>query len=214
MTSDGFEARTESVPSLPGRLWLWLRNGARELRHLPDRLLHPRRRSLARRRLAASAPFQSALFICHGNVCRSPYAAATFERLTRDGGGRVDVGSAGFIGPGRQPPPAALAAAARRDIDMQAHRSQLIAPDRLAKADLIVVMSVEQDSALRTQHGVGRGTLLILGDLDPEPITRRTVRDPWGSDDRIFDESYARIDRCIRELARLHAAGAATRSQR
>jgi protein-tyrosine phosphatase len=173
-------------------------------RHLPDRLLHGARRERARERVALSRPIRSALFICHGNICRSPFAAVLFSREMTSLGARVDVSSAGFIGPGRTPPPRALSAAARLGVDMSAHRSTLITPEALGAADLIVVMSAEQAAAVkRARRGRGvHGTVVVLGDLDPEPIARRTIRDPWDGDDAVFDESYARIVRCLDELTR------------
>ena len=51
----------------------------RVLRHTPDRLLHARRRREARTRLAARRR-DSVLVICHGNICRSPFAAALLAR--------------------------------------------------------------------------------------------------------------------------------------
>jgi protein-tyrosine-phosphatase len=54
---------------------------------------------------------------------------------------------------------------------------------------------------------VGRAELpaLILGDLDPESVVERTIVDPMGCSDEVFDESYTRIERCIRELIDLTA---------
>jgi protein-tyrosine-phosphatase len=183
------------------------RSVARVFKYLPDRVFHSRRREQALEELAARAPMRSAVFICHGNVCRSPYAAYLFSRLaTRQLATPVAVSSAGFVGPGRQSPAQALAAAARRNIDMTAHRSMLVGDAPLASTDLIVVMSAEQRESLRQRFAGLRGMILILGDLDPDSVRRRTVVDPWGGDDALFDESYDRIDRCINALVNVLAA--------
>jgi len=167
------------------------------LRHLPDRLLHSLRRSRAMQRVRGRSP-HSILFLCHGNVCRSPFAAAMFARLCADASpDRPAVRSAGFIGPGRAPPPEALAAAERVGIDLSAHRSALFTVYDVRAADLVVVMSPDQASGIRERFSDKAGDVLILGDLDPEPIQTRTIIDPWGQPDLVFDESYARIERCI-----------------
>lgn len=175
-------------------------------RDLPERLLHPLRRRRARHRLAAH-PARSLLFVCLGNICRSPYAAAAFLRALpasqRDG---FRVRSAGFIGPDRPSPPQAIAAAARAGLDLSAHRSVLLTPESVRDADLVVVMSADQCAALRARVGRVHPMLLVLGDLDPRPIARRTVHDPWGDTDDAFDASYARVERCTRELARILTA--------
>ena len=116
---------------------------------------------------------------------------------------RIIVRSAGFIGPGRQPPAPALAAASRRNLDLTTHRSVLVSGPEVGATDLVVVMSIEQSVALRRQLGRLSGTIIVLGDLDPCPIRRRTILDPWGGDDVTFDESYDRIARCVTELVRL-----------
>jgi len=69
-------------------------------------------------------------------------------------------------------------------------------------AELVVVMSADQARVVRR---VGRTEIpiLILGDLDPEPVVERTIVDPMGGPDEIFDQSYARIERCIAELIAL-----------
>jgi protein-tyrosine phosphatase len=185
------------APRARGPDWL------RELNHLSDGLLHPRRRRGAHTQLRNLRP-RSILFICHGNICRSPFAAAAFARSYASNGSRtVTAGSAGFIGPGRTPPATALAAGLRLGIDISAHRSQVITPERLQAADLVVVMSPEQARAVRSRTRSGSTRVLVLGDLDPAPITRRTIADPWGASDFAFDASYDRIDRCVRELARI-----------
>jgi protein-tyrosine-phosphatase len=116
---------------------------------------------------------------------------------------RIAVASAGFIGPGRQSPQLALSTAAKRGIDMAAHRSALITQASIDATDLVVVMDPAQEHALRTRFRIGKSRILVLGDLDPEPIGRRTIRDPWGCDDGVYEASYARIERCTRELVML-----------
>jgi protein-tyrosine-phosphatase len=114
----------------------------------------------------------------------------------------IKVASAGFIGPERSPPSSASIAASRFGVDLSAHRSALIDSENLGAADLIVVMSPEQARAIRTRVNPSK-FVLMLGDLDPRPVNRRTILDPWGQPDAAFEESYDRIDRCVRELARI-----------
>jgi len=113
---------------------------------------------------------------------------------------KATVSSAGFVGPGRQSPPEALAAGLRRSYDLHDHRSQLATPIILRAADLIVVMSKEQARAAYLTGGAPRAPIVALGDFDPDPIDRRTILDPWGMSSSAFDQSYDRIERCVREL--------------
>jgi protein-tyrosine-phosphatase len=145
------------------------------------------------------------LFLCHGNACRSPFAAAVFARDARARiATPIKVESAGLVAPGRPSPSAAIAAAARRDIDLSRHRSRLVTTRAIRAAQLIVVMSADQARFVR-RAGRSEIPTLILGDLDPDPVNERTIVDPMGCPDEIFDESYDRIERCIAVLIELMA---------
>lgn len=184
---------------------LW-RRIARAVRWLPDRLLHPVRRRTAIARLRGRPNPAHVLYVCHGNICRSPYAAAAFIRaLKPDLRSRTRVGSGGFIGPDRPPPAEAVRAAASRGLDLSAHRSRVITAEAVREAELVVVMDPRQRHAVHTLFGKPYQYLLILGDLDPRPVDRRAIRDPFGQPEDIFQAVYDRIDRCIGALvARTH----------
>jgi protein-tyrosine-phosphatase len=176
------------------------------LRSLPDRVRHARRRAAATGEIGRWT-LRSVLFVCHANLCRSPFAAAVFLRaLPPEIRRRVTVRSVGFVEPGRSAPPRAVAAAARRGIDLSAHRSALLSRDAARAADLVVVMSPEQADALRASF-TRESLVVILGDLDPLPIDSRTIRDPWGGGAEAYEESYERLERCVRALADAVIAG-------
>jgi protein-tyrosine-phosphatase len=178
------------------------RRAARWLLDLPDRTLHTARRALARRRLRSLRSPRSVLFVCHGNICRSPYAEQVLRRANLMQGRNTVISSAGFVGPDRPSPPEAVTAAAARGVDLTGHRSRLMRLGELRATDLVVVMEARQQRDITTRSGRSRGRILVLGDLDPERIERRTIRDPWGRDVEVFSEVYERIDRCVQELAR------------
>ena len=201
-------------PMLPGRrVATIVRNAARAIRRWPDRALHAFRRARARELVLASAPVRSVLMVCHGNICRSPFAAvllnvaATHDRLD------IDVASAGLVGPHRRPPDGALRAAQRLGVDLSHHMSALIDRDVFMRADLVCVMEASQAVMLRARYG-GRTPVLVLGDLDPQPAWQRTITDPWGRSDAVFDASYVRIERCVRELVGLLSRAGAVEDRR
>lgn len=176
--------------------WRW----ARAARHTPDRLLHSWRRRRALARLARTAPPTRVLIVCHGNICRSPYAAGRLRSLFAAHGRAAEVQSAGFIGPDRPSPGNAVSIAALRGVDLRPHRSQLLTPNLVREAELIVVMDARQGAALRLVFGDVRAPILVLGDLDPLPAVTRAVRDPALQPRAVFAESYDRIDRCLAAL--------------
>jgi len=135
--------------------------------------------------------------VCRGNVCRSPFAAALLRRLSRN---QLRVDSVGFTAPGRPPPPEAVAAAARHGVDLSVHRSQLVTAEAARAADLIVVMDLTQRHEICIRFGRTERDVLVLGDLDPQPIETRMIRDPMRQPLAVFEQTYARIERCVREL--------------
>ena len=152
--------------------------------------------------LRAHARPGQVLFICHGNLCRSPFAELVFRReMQHMQAGLFESVSAGFVGPNRRPPSEAFAAAGRCGIDLSGHRSRLVTFDLVHTSAIVVVMSMAQARAIGRLAGPVSPMIVVLGDLDPLPISTRTIRDPWSETAEVFDASYARIERCVRELA-------------
>lgn len=189
-----------------------LRDLLRELRHGPDRLLHARRRAGAERDLAALAPPGGILFVCYGNICRSPYAEHRLRHHSAGRGGARDVGSAdgrggpviasaGFYGPGRGSPPELVELALARGVDLRGHRSQLVTPGLLAGYGLVVTMEPRQLEQVRPLAGPAT-LVLALGDLDPGPIETRAIPDPWGQPRDVYGRVLDRLDRSVDALAR------------
>jgi len=173
----------------------------RAARGLQDRLLHPSRRRAALRALRERARPRSIIFVCYGNIYRSPYAAVLFQsRIPAADQGSYTVTSAGFVGPDRPSPEVAVARAVRDGIDLTPHRSSLLTPARVAEADLILVMDRQQQGWICERYGKPRQDVVILGDLDPHPVSSRTIVDPWKNDPGVLDASYARILRCVDAL--------------
>ena len=168
------------------------------VRRTPERVLHPLRRRKALARLRARSRPKSVLVVCHGNICRSPFAAALLARelATRD----VTVQSAGFIGYNRPPLPPAVAAAEPYGLDLAGHRSRLVTADLVRSADLIVVMEMSQQRLICERFGHRPADVLVLGDLDPATVETRTIRDPVNEGREVFDQVYERIARCVREF--------------
>jgi len=168
-----------------------------QLLRAPARLLHPLRRRAARAVLRGRA-LRSIVVVCHGNICRSPFAAGLLARALGPAG--TVVASAGFVGPGRGAPAEGSIAAARRGIDLSAHRSQLLTPVLAAEAHLIVVMDARQQRTVCERFGRAPSDVIVLGDLDPQAIVTRAIHDPVDQPLEAFEQSYARIERCVEAL--------------
>lgn len=168
------------------------------LRHTPDRWLHTQRHNRAVELTPALIPGDRLLVVCYGNVCRSPFAAAVLQRaLARTG---IVVDSAGFVGPGRPVPLFAHVTALELGLSLTGHRSQVLTETMVRDARHIVVMDAAQRAQL-TRRDSACPVPQLLGDLDPLPIAKRAVRDPWGQSLPVFAEVFARIERCAMVLA-------------
>ena len=84
------------------------------------------------------------LFVCMGNICRSPTAEGVFRRLVaeRVPGVEIEIDSAGThdYHVGDPPDPRSIAAAARRGVDLRQLRARLIRDDDFERFDLIIAM--------------------------------------------------------------------------
>jgi len=171
------------------------------LRARGQRVLHPWRRRKTISRLKRHRMPRGVLFVCHGNICRSPYAEAAFrDRLGGSVSSVIHVLSAGFIGPIRPAPRFAVEEAAARGVDLRDHRSKTITPMALRSVDIVAVMEPGQAPAVAKMFPTA-ASIIVLGDLDPHPNGGRTIVDPVDKSRAIFAASYDRIDRCIDVLA-------------
>jgi len=90
------------------------------------------------------------LFVCTGNICRSPTAEAVFARLVRENGleGRVRVDSAGThdYHPDAAPDLRTQRHALRRGYDLSALRQRVLVADDFERFDLVLVMDAKNAS--------------------------------------------------------------------
>jgi protein-tyrosine phosphatase len=112
------------------------------------------------------------LFVCAGNICRSPTAEGVMRRLVADAGldGAVEVASAGTGGwhAGEPPDARATAAAARRGIPLAGAARQVTEED-FERFDLIVAMDRENLGELRAiaPGQRARAEVRLLREFDP-----------------------------------------------
>ena len=103
----------------------------------------------------------SVLFVCLGNICRSPTAEGVFRRMLREAGldDRVFVDSAGTGDwhVGLPPDARTTAAARRRGIDLSGLRARQTATEDLERFDYVVAMDASNLASLRElQPRLGR----------------------------------------------------------
>jgi protein-tyrosine phosphatase len=145
------------------------------------------------------------VFVCKGNICRSPYASARASLL--------GVPSASFgldAAEGAPADPAAWRAARSRAVDLSAHRSARRESCRITDGDLLVVFEPSQLAEIKRRHADRMPRVTLLG-IWAQPI-RPHIQDPYGRSDRYFQSCFTIIDANIAELVRRMAGGSASPS--
>ncbi|HEX8442100.1 MAG TPA: low molecular weight protein-tyrosine-phosphatase [Allosphingosinicella sp.] len=146
----------------------------------------------------------SVLFVCLGNICRSPLAEAAFGDEARRLGLQVEVDSAGtgdwHIG--RPPDPRAIAVALRNGADISGLRARQVSPDDFRRFDHIVALDRENlADLLRMRPPNGSASVSLLLD-HVEGRSGQAVADPYYGHDTHFDAAWADVAAGARGLAR------------
>ena len=124
------------------------------------------------------------LFVCMGNICRSPTAEGVMRRLLDEAGlsDRIEVDSAGTGAwhAGCGPDPRAVAAAARRGISLTGAARQVRLSD-FDDFDLIVALDAENARDLRrlAPDDEARAKVRLLREYDPRHDDDLDVPDPY-----------------------------------
>lgn len=169
-----------------------------------QRRLLRRHRSLLHRLSAVGGPAR-VVFLCYGNICRSPLAAK-MAQLHLNG---IGIDSAGFHEHGgRSCPEKILRIGALSGIDLSGHRSARVTRALLEKADLIVVMDLENMNRLGKEFPDMRERATLLGLFANPPGV--TIADPYLVDDatavRICGQVRSGVDGMAGWIARTRIA--------
>ena len=185
---------------LPRRLRITLR----EVRDLPAESRPTYLRRLARRTLGLreSSPSireaRSFLVLCHGNIMRSPTAAAMLRRRF---GERVIVRSGGLHArPGRPAEARAIIAAKELGLALSDHGAAAVTADSVEAADVIIVMDYRNEATLLTRFPTAADRVVLLGRYRPSRADSAEIPDPYHGTLDDVRRSFADIRACIDNL--------------
>ncbi|MGE8142758.1 low molecular weight protein-tyrosine-phosphatase [Novosphingobium sp. NPDC080210] len=142
------------------------------------------------------------LFVCLGNICRSPLAEAAFRAEAAKAGLRVTVDSAGTADyhVGEPPDPRAIRTAARFGIDISGYRGRQASA---ADFDRFTHILAADHSNLRNLERIAppahSARLSLLLDLVPGR-TGEAVADPWYGDEDGFLVTWKEVSAAARAL--------------
>ena len=146
----------------------------------------------------------SVLFVCLGNICRSPTAHGVFSAQVAEAGlaDRIAIDSAGTGAwhVGEPPDGRATAAALQRGYDLSGLRARQVDPADFERFHYILAMDRSNLSHLEAMRPAGyRGHLGLFLEFHPRPPTRE-VPDPYYGGDRGFEEVLDLVERAGRGL--------------
>ena len=154
------------------------------------------------------------LFVCTGNICRSPTAEGVFRHLANAAGLGNDakIASAGTHSyhVGNPPDPRTVRAAANRGIDLSNQRARRVRREDFHKFDLILAMDrshLEHLRALRPKDSLAEVRLFL--DYHPSEILK-DVPDPYYGGDNGFEDVLDMIEQTITQLIKILRQGKAS----
>ncbi|MBS0396667.1 MAG: low molecular weight phosphotyrosine protein phosphatase [Proteobacteria bacterium] len=144
------------------------------------------------------------LFVCMGNICRSPTAEAVFRALAAAEAPelRLRIDSAGTHGyhVGDPPDPRTQAAARRRGIDMSGLRARRLTRNDFDEFDQVLVMDEQnRGDALRIAPRTPRASLRLFLEYAPQ-LGRLEVPDPYYGGETGFEDVLDLVEEASRGL--------------
>jgi len=147
------------------------------------------------------------LFVCMGNICRSPTAEGVFRHVVIDSGlsdaVHIDSAATHSFHVGEAPDPRAQAAAARRGYDISRVRARLITQDDFREYDYILAMDWENLSFLQQQCPKAYHHKLMLLMRFANEFEEAIVPDPYYGEAEDFTKALDYIEDACQGLLEL-----------
>ena len=137
------------------------------------------------------------LFVCTGNICRSPTAEGVFRHLVQERGleGVFDIDSAGTTAThaGEPPDPRAISVAARHGVELMDLRARAVDAGDFSRFDHIFAMDGGHYAALMSWAGPKAAARIEMFLPEGDNYNGRDVPDPWYGGLKDFEQAYALI---------------------
>lgn len=145
---------------------------------------------------------RSFLFVCFGNIMRSPMAEAMFRKSAAEANlCHLGIRSAGLHAvPGSEAHPRALAASQEVGLSLAQHRAQLLTAELVSQADVIFAMDFRNKAEMLALYPDAGDKILMLSAYGDGPTRYREIPDPYFGDLEATRHCYAVLQTCIRNL--------------
>src|SRR3954463_243685 len=151
---------------------------------------------------------KTVLFVCTGNVCRSPMAEGIFRHAVQ-GRGNFRVMSAGLGAMEGQPPSLYGVQAVRElGIDISNQRSRMLTPQMVDEADIILGMTHSHLDTVMMLYPHAAEKVFLLREFDETlDIFEKDISDPIGGSYEVYLECRDQIEQGIASLLRFLEQG-------
>lgn len=142
------------------------------------------------------------LFVCKGNICRSPFAHHYALNAAKESAS-LSIASAGIHAKNNTSPNIALEAAKQLSISMESHQPRTITPDDIRNYDMIVTMEPwQRRMIIKLSPAVGHKVFLLSlflegTDYFGNAYEQFNILDPYGKEINVFLQSFRRIQTAV-----------------
>jgi protein-tyrosine phosphatase len=154
------------------------------------------------KRLRPPGTARSFLFVCFGNIMRSPMCEA-FMQNALDGmpGVAIKVTSAGLNAvPGKSAHPWALAAAREFGLSLENHRARMLTSQMIGQNDAILVMDYQNHVQVLSRWPEARSRVFMLSAYAGEDYRAVEISDPYYMEQEGTLRCYLILQTCVRNL--------------
>jgi protein-tyrosine phosphatase len=122
------------------------------------------------------------LFVCTGNICRSPFAHAFFAKLVNEKRlPDITVESAGLLAlPGNSATHMAQRVAEDFGVDLSGHKAKSVSKELVVRSSLILVMEKSHEDTLLTDFPEAQGKTRLIRHFARFGSKQRGIADPYG----------------------------------
>lgn len=148
-------------------------------------------------------PVRSVLFVCKGNVCRSPLADVYFQEKVRRENLGIVVKSAGIeTTPGKPAHSLARDVSREHGISLESHGTTPLFMDLVTQSDLVFVMELSQKDRVLKLYPKARGKVFVLGRFCRSGAL--DIDDPYSGTREDFVHCFTRIrEACDRVVSQI-----------